>query len=68
MNLKDARELRDKIRPMLPCVVPLGFGPDGYFARARLNGVGPEAMRHGGDFHSWEEFQTWRKAAKNEYR
>lgn len=34
MKLADARELRDEIRVAhIHCVVPLGHGPDGYFAR-----------------------------------
>ena len=34
MTLTDARKLRDEIRAAgLHCIVPLGHGPDGYFAR-----------------------------------
>lgn len=54
MTLKDARQLRDYVgsKCTVNCTVPLGFGPDGYFAVTVLR-TGP---------HKWQsraEFRTW---------
>lgn len=54
MNLADARRLRDEIREAgLHCTVPLGYGPDSYFARI-FGTDGPLGLCHPSD---WKRYQ-----------
>lgn len=59
MTLKDARALRDEITKGdgLHSVVPLGRGPDGYFARI----WGAKGQT---DFHSRREWLAYRKGVR----
>ena len=56
MTLQEARTLRDEIRDAgLHCVVPLGFGPNGYFAR--IFGGFPVAPKDFHDRQTWVEYK-----------
>lgn len=62
MTLKEARELRDMIRKAdVHCVVPLGHGPDGYFARIIRDGKPL-------DFHSFEQADEYMTARAERIR
>lgn len=54
MTLKDARGLRDYIhsKNSVNCTVPLGFGPDGYFATSILH-TGARQWQSRKDFRVW---------------
>ena len=58
MKLADARCLRDKIREHAGyhCVVPLGYGPDGYFAR--IFSSGGNGMLVPVNFHARAEYRA----------
>ena len=64
MKLADAKALRDEIRAAgLHCIVPLGHGPDRYFARI----FGPRAKPT--DFHTreaWHAFEEERGRQRRE--
>jgi hypothetical protein len=63
MTLKDAKALRDEIISWdgTHCTVPLGFGPDRYFARI-FRFEGPV------DFHARAEFRTYKARQLREHR
>lgn len=58
MNLKDARALRDRIRETgIHCVVPLGFGPDGYWVEINTTDRGQVTFWSESD---WEHYESYR--------
>jgi hypothetical protein len=54
MTLKEAREFRDYIhsKDSINCMVPLGFGPNGYFPRSMLS-TGPHFWKTRAEFRKW---------------
>ena len=58
MNLKDARELRDKIKESgVHCVVPLGFGPDGYWTEIMTTDRGQVIFWSEADWKNYERYR-----------
>lgn len=61
MNLKDARILCNKIREWgAHCVVPTGFGPDGYWAEIQTSDFGQVTFFSESD---WSKYKSYREAA-----
>lgn len=62
MTLKDAKKLRDEIREYgLHSIVPLGHGPDGYFARIFTN-------KGDRDFRTRRAWLAYRRQSDKEQR
>ncbi len=69
MTLKNARALRDYIhaKGSVNCSVPLGFGPDGYFATSRLR-TGPHQWQSKQEFRNWQaKYLRDRRKALRDY-